>query len=148
MAIEIDINIENFLFFVLFVYCVYLLFFSFSYSTQEGLKISTGDSNDDENDNSNDDGNTYKTTAPDKRKDETTDGIDENSSKFIKHLKYEKEDALYHLNIRKYKSNYKKIVNNVDDYSDIFKLNIALQTGLLFPGTTKSDLLKTIDKYS
>jgi FtsZ-interacting cell division protein ZipA len=176
MELEIDFSIENILFVLLFIYCIYLLFFSFSYPKKEGLSTSldkdkkskskkTDDSedknddsnndNNDNNDNSNDDSNndsnddtTYKTTAPSNRKKDKTDGIGANSTGFIKHLKHDKEDTLYKLNIPKYKDNYKKIIDKIDDATDLYKLSFALQSGYLFPGTTTDDLSNTLDKYS
>jgi len=71
-----------------------------------------------------------------------------NSSGFINYLKHKKEDILYNLNIPKYKDNYKKIVDKLDDYTDVSKLSYALQTGILYPGTTTDDLSNILDKYS
>jgi FtsZ-interacting cell division protein ZipA len=63
MEIEIDFSIENILFVILFIYCIYLLFFSFSYPKKEGLAVSFGSkkksisktSDDDEDEDENDD---------------------------------------------------------------------------------------------
>ena len=166
MELEIDFSIENILFVILFIYCIYLLFFSFSNPKQEGFSVSSGkkskskksdgdedggddggDDNKDGDDDGGDDDKTYQTASPSDTKDDPDNGIAENSAHYAKTLKHTKENYLYNLKIPKYKDNYKKLVNKMNDNTDLFNLSVALEHGFILYGN-KDELLNTIDKYS
>ena len=169
MELEIEFSIENILFVILFIYCIYLLFFSFSNPKQEGLSVSSGKKSkskksDDDEDGGDakdgddgghdggdakdgDDNKTYQTASPSDTKDEPDNGIAEKSAHYAKTLKHQKENYLSNLKIPKYKDNYKKLINKISDNTELLNLDLALSRGFIFYGN-KDELLNTIDKYS
>jgi|APCry1669189369_1035219.scaffolds.fasta_scaffold51625_2 hypothetical protein len=153
MTIEIDINIENVLFFVLFVYCVYLLFFSYPLKEQniEGLTLSSL---------SNNITPSIKTqiTTPITTMPVTTqtpistttpisNGIASNATGYSSNIKTKIKDLKDKLSIDQYKSDYEDLLQNMGTLQDLQTLNNIFDNGSLQKGQTSVDMIKTLDKY-